>query len=112
VIVAGLLRTRRMNFGGDPSTTGVRRPPNSRDGARRDAAFQKGRWSPCAFLTQLVDRELNSGWYLRRFTWYLAMFGWYLAMFGWYLVSSTILIPHTPSPWVSLPFVVHHSSVA
>ena len=31
MIVAGLLRTRRMNFGRDPSTTGVRRPPNSRD---------------------------------------------------------------------------------
>ena len=63
MIVAGLLRTRRMSFGRDPSTTGVRRPPNSRDGARRDAAFQRRRWSPCAFLTQLVDRELNSGWY-------------------------------------------------
>jgi len=49
VIEAGRLRTRRMNFGGDPSTTGVRRPPNSRDG--RDAAFQKRRWSPCGFLT-------------------------------------------------------------
>jgi len=34
VIVAGLVRTRRSNFGGDPSTTGPKRPPNSRDGAR------------------------------------------------------------------------------
>ena len=40
VIVAGLVRTRRSNFGGDPSTTGAKRPPNSRDGARCDAAFQ------------------------------------------------------------------------
>ena len=34
VVVAGLLRTRRSNFGGDPSTNGAKRPPNSRDGAR------------------------------------------------------------------------------
>jgi len=63
-IVAGLLRNRRDNFGGDPLTTGAKRPPRSRDGARCDATFQKetaGRWSPFAFLTQLVERELNSG---------------------------------------------------
>jgi hypothetical protein len=41
VIVEGLVRTRRSNFGGDPSTTGAKRPPNSREGARCDAAFQK-----------------------------------------------------------------------
>ena len=45
VVVAGLLRTRRSNFGGDPSTTGPKRPPNSRDGARCDAAFQKEKWA-------------------------------------------------------------------
>ena len=45
VIVAGLLRTRRSNIGGDPSTTGLKRQPNSRDGARCDAAFQKEEWS-------------------------------------------------------------------
>jgi len=41
VIAVGLWRTRRSNFGGDPSTTGAKRLPNSRDGARWDAAFQK-----------------------------------------------------------------------
>jgi len=40
-IVTGLLRTRFSNFCGDPSTTGAKRRPNSRDGARCDAAFQK-----------------------------------------------------------------------
>ena len=34
VIVAGLLRTRPDNSGEDPMTTGAKRPPNSRDGAR------------------------------------------------------------------------------
>jgi len=34
VIVAGLLRTRPDDFGEDPLTTGAKRPPNSRDGAR------------------------------------------------------------------------------
>jgi len=40
VIVAGLVQTRRSSFGGNPSTTGAKRPPNSRDGARCDATFQ------------------------------------------------------------------------
>ena len=38
VIVAGIVRTRRSNFGGDSSITGPKRPPNSRDSARCDAA--------------------------------------------------------------------------
>ena len=56
-----MLRTRRNNSGGDPPTTGAKRTPNSRDGARCDAAFQKkvsrkvAQWPLFAFLTQLVD---------------------------------------------------------
>jgi len=64
VIVAGVLRTRRDNSGGDPSTTRAKRPPNSRNDARCDTAFQKHvsrKVATLAFLTQLVDRELNSG---------------------------------------------------
>ena len=41
VFVAGLLRSRRDNPGGDPSTLGAKRPPPSRDGARWGAAFRR-----------------------------------------------------------------------
>jgi len=40
VIVAGVLRTHRDNPRGDPSNMRAKPPPNSRDGARCDAAFQ------------------------------------------------------------------------
>ena len=40
VIVACVLRIHRDNPGGDPSTMRAKRPPNSRDGARCDTAFQ------------------------------------------------------------------------
>ena len=40
MIITGALRTRRANPGGDPSTKRPTRPPNSRDGAGRDAAFR------------------------------------------------------------------------
>jgi len=59
--VAGLLRTRRSNFGGDPSTTGDKRPPNSRDGARCDAAFQKSSLSPSRFDRLLAQRFESRG---------------------------------------------------
>jgi len=91
------VRTRRSNFGDDPSTSGAKRPPNSRDGARCDAAFQKEGGHPVAFLTQLVDRELNSGWRLRMFPWYLAMFGWY-----WWVQRYLFRIP---------PFRGHHGDL-
>ena len=98
MIVTGLLRTRRMNFGSDPSTTGVRSPPNSRDDARRDAAFHKRRWSPCAFLTQLVDRELNSGWYLNSVSGLVSKV-WYRIPFDQSELSIS-KIPPTDSPTV------------
>ena len=49
VIVAGVLRTRRANPGGDLSAMGAKRAPNTRDGARCDAAFQKSPLSPSRF---------------------------------------------------------------
>ena len=47
-IIAGTLWTRWANPGGDPSTKRPTRPPNSRDGATRDAAFRTNtsrRWA-------------------------------------------------------------------
>ena len=64
MIVAGVLRTRWNNYGGDPSTMRAKRPPNARDGARCDTAVQSDvsrKLVTHEILTQLVDQEMNSG---------------------------------------------------
>jgi len=61
VIVAGVLRTGRANPGGDLSTMGAKRPPNSRDGARCDAAAQKSSLSPSRFDHLFAQRFESRG---------------------------------------------------
>jgi len=61
VIVAGVLQTRRANLGGDPSTMSAKRPPNSRDGARCDAAFQQSPLSRSRFDRLLAQRFESTG---------------------------------------------------
>ena len=61
MIVAGLLRARRSNFDGDPSTAGAKRSPISRDCARCDAAFQKSSLSPSRFDRLLAHRFESRG---------------------------------------------------
>jgi len=89
--------------GGDPSSKRAKRPPNSRDGARCDTAFQK-----------LVSRKVvtlcvpNSTRRSRVKQW------WYFMMFGRVVFHDVrvvfhdyqILIPHTP---FTLPRTGTHS---
>jgi len=54
-------RVRRANPGGDSSTMGAKRPPNSGDGARCDAAFQKSPLSPSRFDRLFTHRIESKG---------------------------------------------------
>ena len=99
MIVAGLLPTRRDNYGGDPLITRAKRPPSFRDGARCDAAFQKSvSWNVVTLCVPNSIRRsgVKQWWYLTMFTWYFMIFGMVFDDVRWYLMSSTILIPHYP----------------
>jgi hypothetical protein len=66
VIVAGMLRTRRTN----PSTMGAKRTPNSREGARCNAAFHK---SPLSLSHSRFDRLFSHRFDSRGLTVYSVM---------------------------------------
>ena len=71
MIVAGVLRTRRDNYGGDPSTMRAKRPPNSRDGARCDGSFKNdvSRKEVSLCVPNSTRRSgVKQWWYLTTFT--------------------------------------------
>ena len=77
------------NSGGDPLTTGAKRPPTLATVHGVTPLFKQmsaGRWSAFAFLTQLVDRELKVVVFVDVHLVFM-MFGWYLTMFTWYLMT-------------------------
>jgi hypothetical protein len=78
VVVAGVLRSRWVNAGGHPAPMRAKRPPNARDGARCDGAFQKhdSRNQVSLRVPNSTRRSrVKQWWYFMMFTWYITMFG-------------------------------------